>query len=411
MIGQHRTSGGELGRGEPSGASDLGGVRDLAQAVVPDDLAAPDGGAADGGAPGTGLFSTVMNAHALPSGYRPRSVAVGDVTGDGLDDAVVGANFDPPYGLAVVVFAQTPAHTLAPPVVYAAGTGSYGSPNMLAIADLDGDGRLDVALTGPNDVRGLRQTASGALGAPRTLMPVGIDADLLLVGGDFDDDGHPDLVTADYNGDVVDAWFQREGLATAHTMPCVRHGADAIAVGDIDGDGRRDVVISSFIDSAVWVLLQGAGGFAPVQTISLSKDPPPDFVAAGDVDGDGRDEILLVGGGSRATGKYLDVLARSSDGTFALQRSLDTGWYATGLVTADVNGDGRVDVLVQHSINVGVYLQQPGGGLAGPEDLYQTRGAEQSGQGPQLFAVGDLDGDGKADLASVGERLWVVYHR
>ena len=86
-------------------------------------------------------------------------MAIGDVTGDGLPDVVVGEeNF-------ITVYVQTPAGTLAPPMQYESGIGGQTAlePRMLDVGDVNGDGRLDVVYTREADVGVMLQNASGGL--------------------------------------------------------------------------------------------------------------------------------------------------------------------------------------------------------------------------------------------------------
>jgi VCBS repeat protein len=121
---------------------------------------------------------------------------------------------------------------------------------------------------------------------------------------------------------------------------------------------------------------QRPGGFAPAVTLTLTltERPPPEALAAGDVD-DGRPDLLLVSG-LRVAGQYLDVLHQNADGTFTLSSSLDTDYWPSGVLVADVDGDGRGDVVVPHfeQLRVGIYRQLPGGGLASEDEYtYATR--------------------------------------
>jgi hypothetical protein len=395
------------------------GASDLSLAVAPDlsvPNQAPDLGSGNApdmgnGNEGSGLFVSTLSNLPLPNGYHPLSVVVADVTGDGRKDVVVGANSDPNYLMAVIVFAQTPNGSLAAPVVYPAGNGGAQTPSMLAVADLNDDGRLDVALTGYTDVRILMQTSAGTLGPPRKLAPTRTDDAELVATGDFDGDGLADVLGAAWNVSGVDVWRQSEALATPHNFDCPHGGLDAMAVADFDGDGTLDVAISSFNASSVCLLLQRPGGFAPAVTLPLMENPPPEAVAAGDVDGDGRPDLLLVSG-LRHAGQYLDILHQDKNGTFILSNSLKTDYWPNGILLADVDGDGRLDAVVPHydMLVVGIYRQLPGGGLAA-EETYPYARSEISGDGPQRTAVGDINGDGKPDIVSVATNVNVLYHR
>jgi hypothetical protein len=405
-------NGGDDMRATPDLASttvDLAAAHDLARpqdAASPADLAG-SAGPVDAGPP---LFAPMPIDQPLPVGYLPYAVAVADVTGDGRDDIIVLASSNQ---AALVVYAQTAAGELAAPQIYLSGTlASTGT--MLAVADFDGDGRLDVAFAANADLRLFPQTPAGTLGAPRVLTPnFPSEGSELLAAGDFDGDGRADLVWGGWASNHVDVWYQKEGLQSAHSFGCPHGGHDSIAVADFDGDGALDVAISSQDSSTLCFIDQRPGGFSAATTMALAEMPPVDRIAAGDIDGDGRADLLLLGGYNiDVQDRYLDVLHQNADGSFALWDTLATDWYPTGVLVADVDGDGIGDVVVSHypELVVGIYRRLPAGGLTA-EETYRYAGAENDRVGPQLTAVGDVNGDGQPDVVTVADSLWILYHR
>ncbi len=379
-------------------------------------LAGDAGSGSGDGANGPGmLFSSTLSILSLPPNYLPRSVVIADVTGDRLNDLVVGAMLNGPgvaYNAGVFVFAQTAAGTLAPPAYYPTGTAGYEQPTMLAVADLDGDGRLDVALAGYSDYRVLLQTADGQLGPPAVLKRKHIDDPELIATGDFDGDGRSDLIGVGFSTSYVEVWYQAEAFAAAHSFDCAHGGGDSIAVADLDGDGALDVAISSDNATAVCLLYQRSGTFMPGPPVPIIVQPTPCAIAATDADGDGRTDLLIVSSPLSGLGKYLDILSQGTSGQFTLESSLDTTWYPNGLLLADVDGDGRVDAVVPHSqeLLVGIYRQLPFGGFA-DEETYTYSKPELQDDDTQRTAVGDLNGDGRPDIVSIAQDVTILYHR
>lgn len=223
------------------------------------------------------------------------------------------------------------------------------------------------------------------------------------------------------------------GLAAALLAACGGSGGGApvvapfwvsggLVVSDLDGDGRADVAVArtyvaqpppppGYVD----VYLQTAPGrFVPPQPYPIAPDPW--VLAAADIDGDGRDDLLAASPltapvainavGDSGAVSWLRQLA-ASPGHFDAAQVLATGGVANDVAASEVNGDGRRDLLVADGAVANsralLMLQQPAAGaFAAPQPV-----CAGTGQGWSALAVGDLDGDGRPDLAGVGGgALW-----
>jgi hypothetical protein len=172
-----------------------------------------------------------------------------------------------------------------------------------------------------------------------------------------------------------------------------------------------DVATTSLDTSAACILFQQAGGFSTPFTTPLDRSPRGEFVAGNDLDDDGQSELFLLAANKQVVEKYLDIRRLDADGGLILVGSFDTRPYAKGILFADIDSDGLRDVVVAHTSNeIGIYRQLVGAGLAN-EDRYWFGNPEPGGRGPQSVAVGDLNGDGQPDIASVAISLFVLYHR
>jgi hypothetical protein len=340
---------------------------------------------------------------ALPTGYTGRSVAIGDVTGDGRADVVVGVSA--PSGTAVVVFAQTAARTLAAPVVYAVLDFGAG-PDRVAIGDLNGDGLLDVAVTRFRDVGVLYQNRAGALDALQTLtlQPASQGADVLAVA-DFNHDGRADLLAR--AGNDVDVWFQSaDGKLSAQPYRIGCGGSGDIAVADFDNDGRLDVVIGGQNDTVGCLLRQVDSGFTSDDSYSLGRNAWA--IAGGDVNHDGRADLVVAGGGNRPA-SYIGVATQPPNSvptTFAWMTSYD---LPGAVVIADIDEDALNDVIVLHVAwnAIGWYRQIADGSLAAEQLIKFPR----MNSGTERIAVGDVNGDGHPDIIGADASLTVLYHR
>jgi uncharacterized protein DUF11/VCBS repeat protein len=349
------------------------------------------------GAAGT-LFQPYQ---AFTVGSWPEAVAIGDVTDDGRADVVMttGYYFDPANDNRVWVFAQSGAGTLAPPVSYP--TGSSATPQSIAVGDITGDGREDVVvgLDGVG-VQVYPQLATGALGAP-ALTPT---ADGRIVRlGNLNGDTRPDVAAIGWGTNTVSVLLNdgAGGLQAPVSYPAQHSGYDDLEVGDVTGDARDDLVVMSGQTYAVpnlsVVPQLVAGGFGPAAEYRVAPNTNTNGVGIGDLTGDGREDVVVSFGGNRPSSN-LAVFPQTTSGTLGAPVVSPSYDIPEPVEVADVDRDGRPDVVTLHGgwNRAGVYLQQPGGGI-GSEDLYEIPYA--SHYGAEGLAVGDFSGDGAPDLA------------
>jgi methionine-rich copper-binding protein CopC len=356
-------------------------------------------------------------------GNTPRSVALGDVDGDGDLDLLtadyltsgvsVRLNGGDATGSNTGIFANGSLVTL--------GTNSF--PQSVVVGDVDGDGDLDLlttnAGTGTVSVRLNGGDATGSnTGVFRNGMDVGIGSGSAgLVVGDVDGDGDLDLLaTTDFNNTVSvrlnggDATGSNTGQFANGSTVSVGQNPRNLAIGDVDGDGDLDLLTTnngnSGTGTTVSVRLNGGdatgsntGVFSNGSTVSVGSLPTS--ITVGDVDGDG-DLDLLTGNqlgntvsvrlnGGNATG--------SNTGVFSLGTDVAVGNSPRTVVLSDVDGDGDLDLLTTNYADNTVSVRLNGGNALGAGTGSFSNGSDAVvGIGPWGLAVGDVDGDGDVDL-------------
>ncbi len=417
---------------------------------------------------GDGTFTATGPSYA--SIYGGTSVAISDIDGDGHLDLVVGLASNgiyvpPQFGQGFTMFLMGNGDGTfrgAPVYPHAAGSGIHGAfaagdfnndgnidvltttsdnggittglqlllgngkgtltpqtsntsvvPSFVAAADINGDGKLDaVTLASTTDNSGnvnlalvtLKGNGDGTFATPvsypvGTPSPNGFFPDLAL--GDTRATGKPDAVLYE-NGALYLLENNGDGTFATPVLVDTENDFQALAVADVNGDGKADIVAltSTPVDpitttnSLLVYLSQGNGTFASPVTLAASLTDVADMIVA-DVNKDGKPDIVLLTSNSNTGASSLTSYLGHGDGTFAAGvNSTVVGLGPDSLATADVNGDGNLDMLIGACCGYTLASISYGNG-----DGTFTANAGLS-IGPSTNAVGfaDLNNDGRPDL-------------
>jgi hypothetical protein len=316
------------------------------------------------------------------TGTQPRSVAIGDVNGDGRPDLAV-ANY---ISSTVSVLLGTGTGGFGAKTDFATGTQPYS----VAIGDVSGDGRPDLAVANAasSTVSVLLGTGAGGFGA-KTDFATGTSPRSVAIG-DVSGDGRPDLAVANDASSTVSVLLGNgAGGFGAKTDFATGSAPYSVAIGDVSGDGRPDLVVANLASSTVSVLLgTGAGGFGAKTDFATGSFPIS--VAIGDVSVDGRPDLAVA----NANSNTVSVLLGNGAGGFGAKTDFATGSSPYSVAIGDLNGDSKPDLAVANfSDNTVSALLGTGAGGFGAKTDFAT------GTEPYSVAIGDLNGNGRPDLA------------
>jgi len=346
-----------------------------------------------------------------PSSELPPALTAADFNGDGIPDlAVIETELNILLGKGDGTFQQGQQYKLG-----------YG-PNSVVAADFNGDGKIDLAVSNENCkyVPCPAGKISVLLGNGDGSFQIGGTYDtgpepFQVLAADMNGDGKLDLITADncgYNcgGEAVVALSVLPGNGDGTFQNHIDTEFDnsqyawAITLGDFNNDGKLDVAAvdycpsnCKFLQQYVTVVLgDGDGTFRPDQEIVVNGYGSTGLTTA-DVNGDGKLDLLV---GESYTSAYglLGVMLGNGDGSFQSERDykVQDPW---SIVVADFNGDNKLDVATSNYNDLGLesgtisVVLGDGAGHFGPYTNYPT------GTAPQSLITGDFNRDGSLDLA------------
>ena len=376
------------------------------------------------GAITTSDFSTRVD-FTTGGGYS-ESVAIGDLDGDGKADLVT-ANFN---DSTISVFRKTSTSGSITTASFAAkvdfNTGSF--PISIAIGDLDGDGKADLAVCNfnGNTVSVFRNTSTtGSITTTSFAAKVDFTTGSLPLSvaiGDLDGDGKADLVVANYSGTIsVFRNTSTSGNITAASFaakvdftsggPPYTSGFNSeaydVAICDLDGDGKPDLVVANLNSNTISVFRNtSTSGSITTGSFAAKVDFPaggaPQRIAIGDLDGDGKPDLAVANGSNtvsvfRNTSNSGGITALS----FAAKTDFATGFDPRSVAICDLDGDGRPDLVVANlNSNTVSVLRNTSTSGSITASSFAAKVDFATPPFSYSVAIGDLDGDGRLDLAT-----------
>ena len=334
------------------------------------------------------------------AGWNLGDLALGDVDGDlDLDIVILSrATWIPMAQGWVTVLRGNGAGSFVASPAFSVGY----SPEMVAMRDWSGDGKLDLvigSIPNPNAVQiQLYALIGNGLGGFSQHSSPGIlwnASDLELA--DLDSDGKPELIAADSPDIRVYAGLGAAGFGGSTNYTAGSPVGD-VAIEDLNGDSRLDLICTQSPSGIAVLIAAVGGGFLPAM-ISNQTKPSTGRISIADVDGDGK---LDLGMASYANPSFerggVELLKGDGIGGFVALSSFAAGPHPSGIKIGDFDGDGVRDLAVADLTGFGFTIVR---GLGA--GVFETTSDPALSEAGQVSAVGDLNGDSRPDIAVVQE--------
>lgn len=300
---------------------------------------------------GRGVFTGTTE---IPVGANPRAVATGDIDADGDLDFLVTDDSGGFSGGNVNVRVNNGSGGFTAP----AGTGTIpvggSGPQVVTLADVDGDGDLDMLVTNFQNLATTGSSVSVRLNNGAGVFGGGSDVQLPsgaigLAVGDIDNDGDLDFLTSNFNTGLVSVQLNNgRGSFSAAANVTVGLAVVALTLGDLDNDGDLDLLVTNADNGGPMSVVQvrlnnGNGSFSSSPDVLTGGSLTQSLVTA-DMDGDG-DLDLLTATNTSSTGNELGIWLNNGSAQFSRVYSTPLGAHLIGLTVADVDEDGDLDCI------------------------------------------------------------------
>jgi FG-GAP-like repeat/IPT/TIG domain len=347
------------------------------------------------------------------AGNRPFDISIGDLDLDGKADVAVANSSG--ASISIFKYISQPGtiniNSLAKSIEIILGV---ISPNGVRIADLDMDNKMDLAITSYEGYIVVIKNVDGIssfndITNTKTYLQTGPDPRSLM-SGDLNGDGKPDIVVLNFDngngssltlyknstnpGNKSISFENRKELQTSH-------GPSEVVMVDLNGDEMKDLAVTNNKDNTISVFQNNSeksGEISFLSPVEFSTGSNPFSMDFGDIDGDGKNDLVIT----NLNDKSISIFRNSTSSGSKISFYQRLNFFIAGegprdLLVADLDGNGKPEILglaiTSNTLTIFRNNSLPGIISLGDPILLKT------GFSPTKIAVGDLDGDGKQDIA------------
>jgi len=359
------------------------------------------------------------------TGSLPKSAIISDIDGDGKPDMVVITQ-----GNTLSFYRNISANGVISSTSFATkiDVALPYTPQSFRIADINADGKPDIIVVCANDLITLRNTSlPGSISMASALdFYSNTIVDVSIV--DLDGDGRPEIVAllngneyTIYRNTSVNGNADGTSFTPTNIYITTNYAPSKIAFGDMDGDGKMDIVVTTqqitpspaygYSSVMVYRNTSSVGSISLAAPVTTTVSPYPTALSLSDIDGDGKLDILTAITSPGATDSYFDVILNNSTKSnlsFGAPVMVTVGVDGVTFAIGDVDGDAKPDIAVLNRNTVYVYSNTSTTGKV----TFAARAEFGAGLGAAALDIGDLDGDGKADIvvANLSDNTISVLH-
>lgn len=357
----------------------------------------------------SGTFSTKLDFVSGSSTSNPQGIVCSDIDGDNKPDIVISNSSN--STISIFRNTSTPGNvSFAPQVVFASPSAS----SWLNMGDIDGDGKMDIVIAVSSGSQFSIYRNTSTIGnitlAPRQDVTANNTPGFIGLG-DLDGDSKLDIVATNYNSNNISVFRNTSttgSISLASKFDVTVGNSPAFAViYDMDGDAKNDIAISNYNGTSISIIKNNStsiGSITLALNTTLTTPTLPGYLKSADLDGDGKLDLIVANYISNNISVFRN--ASTTPGIITFNPRVDfasgTGTSAPqGIAIVDINNDSKLDIAVANRLNnsISTFMNLSSPGSFSTTSL-SSRFQYATGIWPTDIFAADIDGDFRPDLVA-----------